>query len=79
MSETPIESRPRITPVWAVRYYKNEKTMFASRTVFYSCEAEAEVAAEAAKWMKQEEAARIELCRVVLKNPPPFGETRLLD
>jgi hypothetical protein len=53
--------------------------MFPSRTVFYSCEAEAEVAAEAVKWMKQEEAVRIELCRVVLKNPPPFGEARLLD
>jgi 2-methylcitrate dehydratase PrpD len=79
MSDTTIESRSRITAVWAIRYYKNEKTMFPSRTVFYSCEAEADAAAEAAKWMEQEGAVRIEICRVVLKNPPPFGEARLLD
>jgi hypothetical protein len=61
------------------RFFKDEKAIVPSRTVFYSCEVEEDAAAEAFKGMEYEGAVRVELCRVVLKNPPPFGEKRFLD
>ena len=79
MSDTAIESRPVITPVWMVRFFKDERTTVPLRTAVYAYESEADVAAEASRWMGREGAARIELCRVVLKRPPPLGEKRFLD
>jgi hypothetical protein len=70
---------PDITPVWVVRYFKDEKSAEPIRTVFYSCDDGEWVAAEASKFMAQHEATRIELCRAVLKNPPPYMEKRFVD
>jgi hypothetical protein len=79
MSNTAIESRPRISPVWMARFFKDLKSTIPSRTAFYSYEAEAEAAAEASRSMDYEGAVRVEICRGVLKNPPPFGARYFLD
>ena len=79
MSDTPIESRTPVTPVWIARFFKGDHDAKPIRTAYISRASEEDAAGDAFKYMQDEHAIRVELCRVARSPQIPFGETRWLD
>ena len=60
-------------PVWAVKFFRDLRSQAPNRLGYISCASEAEVERLARERMADEEAVRVEICRVVL-HPLILGE-----
>jgi hypothetical protein len=56
-------------PVWSVKFFRDLRSLTPTRLAYISRCSEAEVAQRALECLADEEAARVEICRVLL-NPP---------
>jgi hypothetical protein len=56
-------------PVWSVKFFRDLRSLTPTRLAYISRSSEAEVAQRAFECMADEEAARVEICRVVLTPP----------
>jgi hypothetical protein len=59
--------------VWSVKFFNDLRSLTPTRLAYISRSSEAEVAQRAAECMADEEAARVEICRVLLL-PPILAE-----
>jgi hypothetical protein len=59
--------------VWSVKFFNDPRSLTPTRLAYISRSSEAEVAQRAAECMADEEAARVEICRVLLL-PPILAE-----
>jgi len=64
----PDDAAPPV-PVWSVKFFRDLRSLTPTRLAYISRSCEAEVAQRALECMADEEAARVEICRVLL-NPP---------
>ena len=53
-------------PVWSVKFYRDLRSQTPTRLGYISCASEAEVEQLALERMADEDACRVEICRVVL-------------
>ena len=60
-------------PVWSVKFFRDLRSLSPTRMAYVSRTSEEEVARRAAECMADNEAARAEICRVLL-NPPILAE-----
>ena len=60
-------------PVWSVKFFRDLRSLTPARIAYISRASEEEVAQRAAECMADNEAARAEICRVLL-NPPILAE-----
>jgi hypothetical protein len=60
-------------PVWSVKFFRDLRTLTPTRLAYISRSCEAEVVQRALESMADEEAARLEICRVLL-NPPILAD-----
>jgi hypothetical protein len=60
-------------PVWSVKFFRDLRSLTPTRLAYISRSSEADVAQRAHKCMANEEAARVEICRVLL-NPPILAD-----
>jgi hypothetical protein len=75
-----VELRPRIQPVWAVKFFRDHKSVTPSRVAYMSYGTEDEVLQQARGGMEQEEACRVEIGLVALDRPMvAFGQFFYLD
>ena len=67
-------------PVWSVKFFRDLRSPTPTRIAYISRASEGEVAQRAFESMADNEAARVEICRVLL-NPPILadGEEYWLD
>jgi len=68
----PDDASPPV-PVWSVKFFHDLRSLTPTRLAYISRSSEAEVAQRAAECMGDEEAARVEICRVLL-NPPILAD-----
>ena len=59
--------------VWSVKFFSDLRSLTPTRSAYISRSSEAEVGQRAAECMADEEAARVEICRVLLL-PPILAE-----
>jgi hypothetical protein len=59
--------------VWSVKFFSDLRNLTPTRLAYISRSSEAEVAQRALECMADEEAARVEICRVLL-SPPILAE-----
>jgi hypothetical protein len=60
-------------PVWSVKFFRDLRSQTPTRLAYNSRSSEAEVVQRALERMADEEAARVEICRVLL-NPPILAD-----
>ena len=60
-------------PVWSVKFFRDLRNLTPTRLAYISRSSEAEVAQRALECMADEEATRVEICRVPL-NPPILAD-----
>jgi hypothetical protein len=60
-------------PVWSVKFFRDLRSLTPTRLAYISRSSEAEIAQRALECMADEEAARVEICRVIL-NPPILAD-----
>jgi len=60
-------------PVWSVKFFSDLRSPTPTRLAHISRSSEADVAERALECMADEEAARVEICRVIL-NPPILAD-----
>ena len=60
-------------PVWSVKFFRDLRSLTPTRLAHISRSSEAEVAQRALECMADEEAARVEICRVLF-NPPILAD-----
>ena len=60
-------------PVWSVKFFRDLRSLTPTRLAYISRASEEEVAQRAAECIADNEAARAEICRVLL-NPPILAE-----
>ena len=60
-------------PVWSVKFFRDLRSLTPIRIAYISRASEVEVAQRAYDCMADEEACRVEICRVVL-DPPILAE-----
>jgi hypothetical protein len=53
-------------PVWSVKFFRDLRSQTPTRLGYISCASVAEVESRARERMADEEAVRVEICRVVL-------------
>ena len=53
-------------PVWSLKFFRDLRSQPPSRIGYISCASEEEVAQRALERMADEEAVRVEICRVLL-------------
>ena len=68
----PDDTAPPV-PVWSVKFFRDLRSLTPTRLAYISRSCEAEVAHRALECMADEEAARVEICRVIL-NPQILAE-----
>jgi hypothetical protein len=68
----PDEPTPPL-PVWSVKFFRDLRSLTPTRMAYISRASEEEVTQRAAECMADEEAARVEICRVLL-NPPVLAD-----
>ena len=61
----PDEPAPPL-PVWSVKFFRDLRSLTPTRIAYISRASEAEVAQRAFECMADEEAVRVEICRVIL-------------
>ena len=60
-------------PMWSVKFFRDLRSLTPTLLAYISRSSEAEVAQRAAECTGDEEAARVEICRVLL-NPPILAD-----
>jgi len=60
-------------PVWSVKFFRDLRSLTPTRMAYISRASEDEIAQRVAECMADNEAARAEICRVLL-NPPILAE-----
>jgi hypothetical protein len=60
-------------PVWSVKFFRDLRSLAPTRLAYISRSSEPEVAQRALECMADEEAARVEICRVLF-NPPILAD-----
>ena len=60
-------------PVWSVKFFRDLRSLTRTRLAYISRSSETEVAQRALECMADEEAVRVEICRVIL-NPQILAE-----
>ena len=60
-------------PAWSVKFFRDLRSLTPIRLAYISRSCEAEVAQRAVECMADEEATRVEICRVIL-NPPILAD-----
>jgi len=68
----PEDTAPPV-PVWSVKFFRDLRSLTPTLLAYISRSSEAEVAQRAAECTGDEEAARVEICRVLL-NPPILAD-----
>ena len=68
----PDDAAPSV-PVWSVKFFRDLRSLTPTRLAYISRSSEAEVAQRALECMADEEAARVEICCVLL-NPPILAD-----
>jgi hypothetical protein len=68
----PDDTAPPV-PVWSVKFFSDLRGLTPTRLTYISRSTEAEVAQRALECMADEEAVRVEICRVIL-NPQILAE-----
>jgi hypothetical protein len=68
----PDEPAPPL-PVWSVKFFRDLRSLTPTRIAYISRASEAEVAQRAFECMADGEAARVEICHVLL-NPPILAD-----
>ena len=68
----PDDTAPPV-PLWSVKFFRDLRSLTRTRLAYISRSSETEVAQRAAECMADEEATRVEICRVLLL-PPILAE-----
>jgi len=68
----PGDTAPPV-PVWSVKFFRDLRSLTRTRLAYISRSSETEVAQRALECMADEEAVRVEICRVIL-NPQILAE-----
>ena len=68
----PDDTAPPV-PVWSVKFFRDLRSLTRTRLAYISRSSETEVAPRALECMADEEAVRVEICRVIL-NPQILAE-----
>jgi len=68
----PDDTAPPV-PVWSVKFFRDLRSLTRTRLAYISRSSETEVAQRALECMADEEAVRVEICRVIL-NPQILAE-----